>query len=1071
MTKAELEALIDAGDVDACITAFDGMAEGERAKLGATAVARLRELTKGIHPQMMRLLDGDTAHFAMSTIIMDRQRLARFRTARAAVLATTSYSQWQSVKSRGLPPDDELFRIVTSRRPEWLDQLVEYLCDQDEQMGSRWPLIRQLVREGYCDAPRSPRYIDKMLQVLPSQAQWARPGGKVVPDERKDGRVSLKDMLLTDPGLLEQEIWRIFETEPGPGGIQLFTSQVRGVPDEKTWDGALVELASEGRISRERLLDATLDGLSRDLHEMRARWFARLHDRLEPTLEERAARAGLYIDLLGSRNASTVGFALAVIKDLVKAGRVEPRTFVDLLAKAVLSPTKGTVKQALKMLELAIGRTADTALKARAVVVATEGLVHDVADIQSAILDFIEHNGDRHDRSLRDRLTARRDAIAVSLRSRIDAWLLDDVAQSWEGEPPGEPMLAPAQPSAAVDRPPGITKPHLAPIESENHPADDVHEFSCLIARTESLDPRLGCLAGVHQALAVVRGERSDCPALTFDGAEIPRLDPRRRLEPIDDLDSLVELCSQLIESAKSIDDIDRCVEAISRLCDQRPADFDKRTAPLAARIRKLLEAPSGMSMFSMQYFGAIVRSWLTGEVPDAEPYDGYRPLAHYLMCWAGALARRVANRHAAPWLAAPTHSGGWIDPRILVKRFRQRASLAAALSDEPLDLILAILRLAPDHRSDALADARDLPGEPGAAIRHALGGEGETIGPTAALWVAAARARSPWSDDQAVDARHPGLGPDAGRAAVYQIDGRVLISGRGSTAKVHIGLEPAVSLKDPTPTELPTVALHCVHWFTSNHWPGPASLWPSAPESFCASAARPMIESSEASSDWLGLRGFLLPLLDPDFPLRPMARLLLATGLNVKLPDVAGLATDAVVAAIDDGRLDADTLGESLGIVWQSRTEEYSYGPRVDPYSNQTHRVPFVKPSRWVKALGDVARASTLHARIIARAIEIFLATETAPDRAPASLLPFLELLREASVASGRAVSADAQDFLSGLGTSGKTGRVVKDLLALRELPESPALRAARMQALTRRIERAERWMAWGRAGGEGDP
>jgi len=78
--------------------------------------------------------------------------------------------------------------------------------------------------------------------------------------------------------------------------------------------------------------------------------------------------------------------------------------------------------------------------------------------------------------------------------------------------------------------------------------------------------------------------------------------------------------------------------------------------------------------------------------------------------------------------------------------------------------------------------------------------------------------------------------------------------------------------------------------------------------------------------------------------------------------------------------------------------------------------------------------------------------------------VLPFLDLLREASVESGRSVSAEARAYLSGLSTSGKTGRVVKDLLALRDLPVRPALRAARTQALTRRIERAERWMAWER-------
>ncbi len=37
MTKTELEALIDRGDAEACIVAFEGMPEAERTKLASAA--------------------------------------------------------------------------------------------------------------------------------------------------------------------------------------------------------------------------------------------------------------------------------------------------------------------------------------------------------------------------------------------------------------------------------------------------------------------------------------------------------------------------------------------------------------------------------------------------------------------------------------------------------------------------------------------------------------------------------------------------------------------------------------------------------------------------------------------------------------------------------------------------------------------------------------------------------------------------------------------------------------------------------------------------------------------------
>jgi hypothetical protein len=1008
MTRGELEALIDAGDAEACIIALQGMPEAERTKLGAAAVARLRAHGKGVSPQLAPFIDSEAVGQVLQAISMDRPRLERYLAARAAVLATASFSQWKGVKGHGLPSNEMAFRILSDRRPEWLGELVEQVCDEVDQLNMTWPLIRRLVREGYCAAPRSASYIDRMLSALASQSPRWTTGGP-------------KRSLLDDPGLLEHEIWRIFETEPGRGAVQLFTLAIQGAPPEATWEGALVELAGEGRISRDRLLDASLDGLSRDLHEMRAKWFAVIHDRLEPTLEERGARGARYLDFLGSRNPSTVAFALKVLKELLKAGRVEAAAVVDRLSPAFHSRTKATMKQAIALLDLAVRREGDPAHKARAVVVAAEGLVHEAADVQAAILDFVERHGDSDDAALNDLLAARLESIAVSLRDRLAAWL------NLRAAPTDEPV------------------------------ADDLVG---VVERAGSLDPRLAGVAGVPEALEFVRGARPDLPALTFDGTEIPRLDPGRRLEPIDDLDTLIELCSRLIEDLKPLEDVDRCVDAISRLCDGRPADFEKRTAPLAARIRKRLAEPPSLSTLLLSYFGVVVKSWLTSEVADPIPFNRFRALDGFMSAWVIGLSRRVGRAKAAPLLAAPTHAGGWIDPRILVDRFRRRSRLPIA--DEPADLILALLRLAPDQRSAALADARDLEREPGAVIRYALGSSGETIGPTAALWVAAARARSPWADDPAVEARHPGLGPDAGRAASYHIHGNELIRRHAASAQPRIDREPAVPEGEQWMPDLPTVSYHCLRRFSVDRWPSLVSVWPAALESFFATGVQQLVEASEASSDWKGMRGFLLPLLDPDVPLRPMARLLLAIGLNAKLPELSSLATDATVAAVADGRLDADSLGKSLRIAWQLRIETSTYVPVHHPSYDAPQSVGFVKPVRLAKALGDVARASPLHAGIVARALESVLADDASACRTTASMLLLLELLKEALVAAGWALSAPARAYFSGLGDSGKTGRVVGELLALSEVSGAPACGKRQTQALASRISRAGRWSAW---------
>ncbi len=284
-----------------------------------------------------------------------------------------------------------------------------------------------------------------------------------------------------------------------------------------------------------------------------------------------------------------------------------------------------------------------------------------------------------------------------------------------------------------------------------------------------------------------------------------------------------------------------------------------------------------------------------------------------------------------------------------------------------------------------------------------------------------------------------------------------------GGNVELHISREPAVPEGMGWFPVFPTVSFHCVRWFFTGMWPSAASLWPAALESFFAAGAAQLVEASESASDWQGMRGFLLPLLNPDVPMRPMARLVLAVGLSMKQPEIAGLATDVLVAAISDGRLDGENLGESMAIAWQLRIQT-SMGP---PVMSQTIPIeprsdPFVKPPRWAKALGEAARSSPLHAAMIARALEHVLADEAFENRTTASVLPLLELLRETSVQSGRAVSEPFRVHLGTLKTSGKTGRVVNELLALAEVPDAAAQKKAQTMALANRIARAERWMAW---------
>ena len=88
----------------------------------------------------------------------------------------------------------------------------------------------------------------------------------------------------------------------------------------------------------------------------------------------------------------------------------------------------------------------------------------------------------------------------------------------------------------------------------------------------------------------------------------------------------------------------------------------------------------------------------------------------------------------------------------MLVDRIAERTRTTS--TPDVYDQVQAILRLAPDGREEATRRMDDVEGELARAVRYALGGDSDAIGPTAALWVAAARTRAPFDDDLRVLAR-----------------------------------------------------------------------------------------------------------------------------------------------------------------------------------------------------------------------------------------------------------------------------------------------------------------------------
>jgi hypothetical protein len=662
-----------------------------------------------------------------------------------------------------------------------------------------------------------------------------------------------------------------------------------------------------------------------------------------------------------------------------------------------------------------------------------EAFQHEKPDVHKAVLKLLEKHakslGKQHVQVMREKSAV----VAASLRKRLIALLPSEVGESSESQEP----------------------------ESQSTEKE-------LLDRAAKLGKKWAGLSGVDQAVAAVKGKVRDLSAIHFDPMDVPHLDPDRVVKPITDLDELIDVFLHVLEEPGDPMNVERVLDGVSRLCDQRPADFTVRTGPLAkrARPRNLFEG----SHIVNDLCGVAI-AWTQGLIPQCHStpdplHEGQKYICYnlgdpqryyfeirnpptvmtFLAQRLRVLAERAAVGQAVLLLSAPTHGGGWIDPRVLAHRTVKLGNGAIDVYDQAL----ALLRLAPEHRSEALKIVSKVEGEWSDAFRYALGASPpRKIGPSAPLWIAAARARSPRSDDPLVETSHPGLGPDAGRVAHYAPS---IKKWRDPAAKfyvLNISIEPK-SLKPPT-HELVTVVINGGEsgsgYYRDDFTRGEAAalrwmatVWPARMEPYFAKGATTL----SCNLDWWeaewGNKTLLEPLLDPDAPLEQMGLLLLALGLAAKDPGEHGLATDAMIAAIDDGRVDGELLGGVLADLLPSG---------------------LVKAARFAKTLGQAARPSPLHAYTISTAIARSLRGD--PSKAPRDLSALLELFRELLAERQEPLrDAETRKYLQGLKAGGKTGKLVRELLSNESSKPIPVNKGIAIRSLESRLERAERWQRW---------
>src|SRR6185369_3095636 len=115
MSKEQLSAILEKGDIKECMAFFHELAEKDRQSYAPQAMSWVKQVDKDF------VVEVQPGHFQQNLLVPAAQ---------VALLAACSLSQLTKLNLRALPTQDVAFEVLNARRPDWLSDWVEWLCEQ-----------------------------------------------------------------------------------------------------------------------------------------------------------------------------------------------------------------------------------------------------------------------------------------------------------------------------------------------------------------------------------------------------------------------------------------------------------------------------------------------------------------------------------------------------------------------------------------------------------------------------------------------------------------------------------------------------------------------------------------------------------------------------------------------------------------------------------------------------------------------------------------------------------------------------------------------------------------------------
>jgi hypothetical protein len=573
--------------------------------------------------------------------------------------------------------------ILADRRPAWLADLADRHLQQWPGGVAAWPLARALVRLGAIPRPDVPEYATLM------------PGGACRRKRGADGRSTSQtpaEALLADPGLLDDEVWRLFTVpdaafELEKAGSHSWVNGAR-VPGQ-TWAEGIAELAGAGLLDRDRLLDACLDAFTRDFNPNRVGWYADLLKKLEPWQDEVAVRSSSYLGLLSANAKDAVKVGQAALGGLVAAGRLDHGLLLEASGPALRYPQKSIAAAQLKL----IGQVAakDPGLRARSAVTAAAAFGHERQDVQEAALKLIAKLGVPGEPFLTE---IRAQAVDLAPSLLADAVALGLVSTGAASTPDGAGTGGRAADAG----------------DASQARADLVNDLA------GGLGPRIAALPAsaardLASALELLRAGGVPGPVPTRPSAGL-LLPP-----PVTDPDELVQILTVLLEDARDAIAMERALAGAVRLSALPTAQRARVVAPLLKRARQLANTfvpfagsriTSDIALITLVWSGEKLREQKRDRQDSQQNPGEYsvassgraRTMAGIFSARAWEAAKIIESGQGGVLLAEPETERGAVTAGTLLLRLRELAAGKGRPAGDH-DRDVALLRLEPSETSE----------------------------------------------------------------------------------------------------------------------------------------------------------------------------------------------------------------------------------------------------------------------------------------------------------------------------------------------------------------------------------